>query len=368
MKANNTQRIFGLDLMRAFAILMVLCSHILWIYPAKRNFITSAFEVFGLWGVEVFFVLSGFLIGGMLYKIYTQAHFRKQDVLVFLKRRWFRTLPNYYLVLIINILLAYYIGYEAKSVWKYFFFLQNFLTPMLPFFPESWSLSVEEFAYLLLPIALLFSMFIKVKNKSKRFISVIAALILFFVTMKIVYHFANTNSTMTHWNMALKSVVIYRIDAILIGVAMAWFSKNYSNFWKKYKQSCFVLGTLVLMFIFAGVSYFKIFIDKHSFFWNVLYLPINSIGFALFLPILSEWKTTKYYFSGIVKFISKVSYSVYLIHYCIVLQLMKNWIDTTKYTIPQLHVFTVVYLIITFGLSFLLYRYYEKPIMDRRDR
>lgn len=368
MNTNNKQRIFGLDLMRAVAILMVLSSHVLWIYPNKKNIITSAFEVFGLWGVEIFFVLSGFLIGGILYRSYLTTSFGKQEIFVFLKRRWFRTLPNYYLVLIINIGLAYYIGYETKALWEYFFFLQNFSTTMLPFFPESWSLSVEEFTYLLLPLLLFVSLFIKVKNKSIRFISVIGLSMLFFFLAKLYYNYTATSSNMTDWNLSLKSVVIYRVDAVLIGVAMVWIYHNYTNIWKKNKRICFLLGSLILMFIFGGVSYFRIYIDSNPFFWNVLYLPINSIGFALFLPVLSQWKTSKQFFAKPIEFVSLVSYSVYLIHYCIVLQLMKFWIDTTKYTMMQLHIFTVAYLITTFTLSFLLYTYYEKPMMNRRDR
>jgi peptidoglycan/LPS O-acetylase OafA/YrhL len=148
---NNHTRIFGLDLMRTIAILMVLSGHCLWIYPQDDSLFHQLLQLFGFFGVEIFFVLSGFLIGKILYHLYLKDDFSLATVFYFLKRRWFRTFPNYYLVLLINILIAGFIGQETPKLWRYFFFLQNFKITMLPFFTESWSLSIEEFAYIVLP-------------------------------------------------------------------------------------------------------------------------------------------------------------------------------------------------------------------------
>ena len=112
---HSEKRIFGLDLMRAVAILMVLSSHLLWIYPPNNGIISQVFQLFGYLGVEIFFVLSGFLIGRIVYRLYLQDDFTISSVLYFLKRRWFRTLPNYYLVLLINILIFKHILYRRTS-------------------------------------------------------------------------------------------------------------------------------------------------------------------------------------------------------------------------------------------------------------
>ena len=185
MTNKTTERVFGLDLMRAMAICMVLCSHILWIYNPKDGIIRQLFALFGFLGVEFFFVLSGFLIGRILYKIYIRENFAIKSVLYFLKRRWFRTLPNYYLVLLINIVITISLNRQMHKSLScpmpklelYFVFLQNGLSKMATFFPfgfskmstffpESWSLSVEEWAYLILPISLLLlSLLYKPKNK-----------------------------------------------------------------------------------------------------------------------------------------------------------------------------------------------------------
>lgn len=365
---NSSNRIFGLDLMRTTAILMVLCSHILWIYPNPIPLISQVFTLFGYWGVEIFFVLSGFLIGKILYKLYIQEDFTIKAVLYFLKRRWFRTLPNYFLVLLMAIVLEWSIGYPLKNIGVYFLFLQNFASPMKPFFPESWSLAVEEFAYLITPFALLAATFFKPKNKSKRFILVVVLLIVVFFVNRVIYNFSTSNTTMTQWNLSLKVVVIYRIDAILIGIAASWISLNFTGFWEKQKINLAFLGCILLLFKFVGVGYFHILIDTHPFFWNVLYLPFTSIVFALFLPVLSNWKFKANRLSKPITFVSLISYSIYILHYSIILQLMKYFVDTTFFTTFQLHFFTFCYLTVTFFLSFLLYKYFEKPIMNLRDK
>lgn len=365
----DKQRVFGLDVMRATAILMVLCSHILSIYPKSNNIISEIFKFFGFWGVEIFFVLSGFLIGSILYKSYVQENFTIQSVFYFLKRRWFRTLPNYFLVLFLNVILAVSFGFYMKDAGYYFFFGQNFATTMKPFFPESWSLSVEEFAYLIVPFALLAgTLLVKPKNKSKRFILIVLFLMAVVFINRIIYNFTTSNTTLDQWNLSLKAVVIYRIDSILIGIAASWLSLNYSEFWQKQKENLAFIACVALCVMIVGLGYFKILIETHPFFWNVGYLPITSIIFALFLPILSQWQSAPGWFSKPITFVSLISYSVYLLHYSIVLQLMKYFVDTASFLTFQLHSFTFCYLVITFFLSFLLYKFFEKPIMDLRKR
>ena len=367
---HSEKRIFGLDLMRAIAIVMVLSSHILWIYPPDNGIISQVFQLFGYLGVEIFFVLSGFLIGRIVYRLYLRDDFTVSSVLYFLKRRWFRTLPNYYLVLLINILISFIVGYSIQDVWKYFFFLQNFASPMLPFFTESWSLSVEEFAYLLFPVALfLKTLLVKPINKSRFFLYVVIGFIFFFFFTKVWYAFTTPFSAINQWNLGLKAVVIYRLDAIFLGVLFSWISLNFTAFWIKGKYVMAVLGLFLVGFLFAGVGYFQLTFTSFPLFWIIFYLPLTSLTVALFLPFLAEWKTVHFVFiQKTIVFISVISYSVYLLHYGVVLQLMKHFFNTEGLALHQLHFYTFIYLIITFFLSTLLYKFYEKPMTDLRDK
>ena len=368
MEPNLKQRIFGLDVLRTTAIIMVVCSHILWIYPKSNAFISILFELFGFWGVELFFVLSGFLIGSILYKTFVNESFTLKSVFYFLKRRWFRTLPNYYLVLLLNILIAYLLGFSIENMGSYFLFLQNFASKSPVFFPESWSLSIEEFTYLLLPFSLFFVGLVKLKNKTKLFLLVIVALILVFWMNKFYYHSQHTISNLSEWNLNLKSVLIYRIDAILMGVLAAWISLNFSEFWKKSKTIFALIGFGFLFFLMFGILPLNLTIEQNPFFWNVLYLPITSVAFAFLLPFFSEWKMYTNPVLYPVELISKISYSIYLLHYSIILQLLKVFMDTSQMSTTERHFFTFIYLTITFLLSYILYRFYEKPIMNWRDK
>ena len=368
---NNTitKRVFGLDLMRAIAILMVVSGHCLWVFPESNRFLYQLFVLFGFFGVEIFFVLSGFLIGKILYQLYLNDNFSIATVFYFLKRRWFRTLPNYFLILLVNIVIAAFIGYSLPSLWRYFFFLQNFKVTMLPFFPESWSLSVEEFAYLILPFFLLiFALLFKPKNKKRFFLLVVVSLILIFFCNKIYYQNTTTNTTIDQWNLSLKSVVLYRLDSIFIGVFCSWLYYNAPSFWLKYTYLLLVLVTLFFGFLFVGIGHFGLFIDTHPTLWNVFYLPFVSIAVACFLPFLSEWKEEKSALQKPITLLSIISYSAYLLHYSIILQLMKYFIPLDSKNQMLLYVFVLVYFIITFILSYLLYRFYEKPMMDLRDK
>ncbi|MGV9004854.1 acyltransferase family protein [Flavobacterium sp.] len=366
-KQSQTSRIFGLDLMRAIAILMVLFGHCLWIFPQSDDIFYQFLQLFGFFGVELFFVLSGFLIGNILLKLFVQNQFTVKTALHFLKRRWFRTLPNYFLILIINVILAALIGYKIQDTWRYFFFLQNFNTTMLPFFPESWSLSVEEFAYIFLPILLVLANAFSKKSKANTYLFSVLLLIVASFVAKIFYTNFTTNVTLDQWNLSVKSVVLYRLDSIYIGVFASWIFNYYTKLWAKFKYVSMMLGFLIFFTLFFELGRIGLLIETHPYFWNVLYLPITSIAVALLLPVLSLWNTKTSFFQQLIAFISKISYSIYLLHYSLILYLMKYFIDLSSFTKLGLYIFTSSYLMIVFILSALLYRFYEKPMMDLRD-
>lgn len=73
---------------------------------------------------------------------------------VFLVRRWLRTLPAYYVVLLILVLLALWNAQPLSGVWRYLFFLQNAAPEYTHFFGVSWNLSIEQWAYIFTPLLL----------------------------------------------------------------------------------------------------------------------------------------------------------------------------------------------------------------------
>jgi len=366
---NNPQRIFGLDLMRAVAILMVLSSHCLWIYPESNSFIAQLLKLFGFLGVEIFFVLSGFLIGRILLQSYLKDDFSFSQVRDFLKRRWFRTFPNYFLILLVNILIASVIGYKIESLWKYFFFVQNFSGVMPAFFPESWSLAVEEWAYIVLPLLLLLiTPFVAPKNKSKFFILLLFLLLIISLLAKIICYQNTGYTNLDIWNTSLKAVVIYRLDAIFYGVLASWIYCQHQNFWKRNKSFFLVVGVLCFLFIAFGIGKIGFTAEGQNKYLYMAHLPIVSVSISFFLPFLSGWKSEKSKLKRPVVFVSLISYSIYLLHYSVILQLMKYFMPTEDYSMLQKQVFTFIYLLLTIILSYGLYIWYEKPMMDLREK
>lgn len=369
MKINYEKRIFGLDIMRAIAILLVVCSHAVWIFPQTKNVVTDLMSLAGVIGVEIFFVLSGFLIGKLIYNLFVFSEFSRKDITYFWVRRWFRTLPNYYLILVFNVLLALFLGTSMPdNLWQYFFFMQNFSWEMPLFFGESWSLPIEEFAYIIGPLLLYLVLFLKLKiNKSRLFCIVTCLIILFFMMTKVYYNISHRGTGMMFWNVNLKAVTIYRIDAIYYGVLAACISLVKPNFWRRFRVLFLIIGGL----IFVGLNFIiptqQIFIESHPFFWNVLYLPINSIAIALTLPLLSHIKSAPKLIVVPITIISLISYSMYLIHYSVVMQLMKYFFPTEGLSNSNLMIYLSIYFTITLMGSYALYAFFERPMTNLRD-
>lgn len=150
-------RIIGLDLLRAISIILVLFSHGGGFFLRTSHSLLSPIVYMGITGVEIFFILSGYLIGTILIKNFKDGCTLKKAK-IFLIRRWFRTIPNYLLFLLINLLVFYFThdsDFTTSRMTSLFFhhltFTQNFSSyEITTFFPESWSLSIEEWFYVLI--------------------------------------------------------------------------------------------------------------------------------------------------------------------------------------------------------------------------
>ncbi|MFP4846379.1 acyltransferase family protein [Winogradskyella sp. PE311] len=369
MSINKSNRIFGLDLMRAVAIILVLISHSIWVIPITNPRINELVALSGYLGVEIFFVLSGFLIGKILFRIYISVDFKIKDFGHFLVRRWFRTLPNYYLILLVNILIAICLGTKLPNdLWQYFVFFQNLAWPMSSFFGESWSLSIEEFAYILGPLVLYLT-FILNRNtaKSKLFLGVTVFIIVGFTLARLFYNSFNEVSNMTIWNRSLKAVVIYRVDAIYYGVLAAYISVQYPKFWMNCKFYGLVIGVFSIVGLNIFIPQLSLFIEISPLFWNIFYVAINSIAIACLLPYLSNVKSVSYLISKPVTFISIISYAIYLTHFSLVVKFIQQLKVSGPFANSNLILLTL-YIGLTILLSYLLFRFYEKPITNLRDR
>src|SRR5262249_32608758 len=147
-------RLPQLDLLRGIAILMVLGAH-----PVAKINESGCFWLVaypwghaGWTGVNLFFVLSGFLVGGLLFaEIHATANLNPGRFLV---RRMFKLWPSYYLYLIFLLLVAARGGLDPRILLPFFVHVQNYHDGIIAIAPHTWSLAVEEHFYVLLPVFL----------------------------------------------------------------------------------------------------------------------------------------------------------------------------------------------------------------------
>ena len=149
--AGPADRLPGLDFLRAIAIGGVLIYHAsLFDFVSRDHWVVR----FGWMGVDLFFVLSGYLIAGQLFRPWARGE--APDYRRFFARRWLRTLPAY--LAMVALYFALPVVRERPDIqplWQFLTFTQNFALdfPIPGAFSHAWSLCVEEQFYLAFPLA-----------------------------------------------------------------------------------------------------------------------------------------------------------------------------------------------------------------------
>ena len=147
-------KLYGLDHLRTLAITLVLVYHYGRIFPHPEW--TNTYSKFGWTGVDLFFVLSGYLIASQLFA--TMANGQKIAIRTFYLKRFFRIFPAYLLVVILYFSFPFIREREALSpLWKYLTFTQNLGLDLRTHgtFSHAWSLCIEEQFYLIFPLIIL---------------------------------------------------------------------------------------------------------------------------------------------------------------------------------------------------------------------
>lgn len=364
-QVNYNKRIYGLDIMRAIAIALVLVSHGKGIFEPFYGSADSM-RLGGFLGVELFFVLSGFLIGGILIKVFEkESEFDNKVMGNFWIRRWFRTLPNYYFVLAIHIIMTLvFTGAFDREYLSFFAFLQNFHQPQAGLFPEAWSLAVEEWFYLMLPTALFVINRITKPlgySKQKRFFITIMMLTLGITALRVLYVVWKD----PNWDWGLRRIVIYRLDAIMYGVIAAYFHHYFKSKWTEWKRPLFILGSI--MTCAAMVLYFyDMKSESPTVLGRILLFPWLSISFAMMLPAANSIRAGKGFLHRFITHTSIISYSLYLFHYSILLHLMQMVIVPSN--VFEASILYTLYWSVAFIVSTIVYNLLEVPVMKLRDK
>ena len=362
-KKELQDRNFGLDLIRCLAILMVLADHSLLAFYNLPPF-KAITAYLGILGVDLFFVLSGFLIGTILIKIHNKDSVTTfKSVKSFWIRRWFRTLPNYFFIFAVYLIFfkAYslYIPYHKLAL--YVVFLQTCFTRNQWFYGVAWSLSIEEWFYLLFPLGLILFQRLLKNNKQKVMVAVIAGFLISCLLLRIFVALR----LHSEWDEGIRKQMPLRLDSIAVGVLAAWIKFYYKQIWESYKNAIALAGS-ILFFVLTGVLYYtflKAGAVYGNFFINTFYFTLMSIALAMFLPFAYSLQLTNFkYLKYFVTYVSILSYSIYLIHP--IFSYLVQYYFQGKLSPP---IMVVMLWVLTFAASHLVYNLFEKRVTMLRD-
>jgi peptidoglycan/LPS O-acetylase OafA/YrhL len=293
----------ALDGLRGVAILLVVLYH-------NFGFIKQSY--FGWLGVDLFFVLSGFLITSILLKDIGKPGYLKN----FFIRRILRIFPLYYLILIIFLILFPLFGLYKKELhyftqhqWWLWTYLQNWLYSFYlisdaKFLTHLWSLAVEEQFYLLWPFIIL------LVKKPKRLLFIMVLMLLLVITARSVIWFYRVED--------LNYTTLYtftRIDGICIGSIIALLMK--------YKPDMIGKNMTAIVLFLAVINFIFYFINQNG---NYSYPYFAFVGYttfcAMFGLLLHEVviNDDKYFANRILSFrplifFGKISYGFYVYHW-----------------------------------------------------
>lgn len=354
----KTSRIPELDGIRGMAILFVLLYHYFSLTNGYIPWVRSAFAL-GWAGVDLFFVLSGFLIGGILLDSKESANYFK----TFYRRRVFRIMPLYYIWIAIYFGLALFVGNPEtwRSVPIYLLFLQNSAKINhgnlgTAWLGHLWSLSVEEQFYLVIPLAI-------------RFLKRRPLVLLLWTTVAV----APVSRILLHLHLtahpaAQYMLTICRADALAMGVllAVAWRSEKCKAKFCRYQGwiigAVLVLLTTVFYLAVWQPSQYSLtmalwgFSAVDAFFVGLVALALMQPGGLWALVCRSPFLIE----------LGRISYCLYVVHQVINLGCHKILLhDIPRADSPRALGTTVLAAFLAYGVSTISWKFFEYPLIQR---
>ena len=300
MSHNNKLRISSIDGLRAISILFVLIDH--YIYFSGNNFLNPYFSflINGKNGVDIFFIISGFLITTILVK----EHLRDGQISLttFFLRRAFRILPALYFLLFIYFILSKsnVIHFSMQTLLNSIFLVSQLKGVRWENF-HLWSLSVENIFYILLPLFL---------NRFKNipYVKIFYSSIILLLILPFIRYYFYTQTNLSTFN------IFFRCEGLIFGVLIALITLFVQPKIKFSHISLVFISTVVIIILINFISSFN-----NSITLNYILKQYSSIlyvfVFALLFWCVINLKTGIIYSilnNSILTFIGIISYSLYL--------------------------------------------------------
>lgn len=365
MNQDISQKYYGLDHLRTLAIFSVFLFHYFILSGGKPGWLPD-FAKFGWTGVDLFFVLSGFLISSQLFEQIKQG--QRISFRAFFLKRFFRIIPAFLFTLGLYFCFPVFREKESlPSLWKFLTFTQNFGLDLRNSgtFSHAWSLCVEEHFYLVLPLLLIALQ--KSDRMKKSFWLIIVFFFLGFACRTYSFnHFylpdIDSENAGVRWYQYIYYPTYNRLDGILAGVSIAATVKFRPIFWSKmsaYGHVFIIIGLAIL----TGAYYLCY--EQQTFNASIFGFPLIAVGYASLLmgaispgSFLYKWNST------LSSLIASLSYAIYLTH--------KGVIHITHQFLNEYNLndnFLLIICIATCLIAgMLLHFIIEKPFMQLRSK
>lgn len=296
-KAIVRARAVELDFLRGIAIIAVMGYHFRSVDPGLTvvSIVQYPFTHFGREGVNLFFTLSGFLVGGLLLKQY--AEHGAIDARRFIVRRIFKIWPAYYVLIAFHAIVRRH-PLDTFLV-QNLMHVQNYLGTSIS---QTWSLAVEEHFYLVLPAVLL--VFVRWRFGVRAIVATLGGVCMVVLALRSIAVAAG------HLDAAL-AYTQYRIDALLAGVMLAAVYWMAPDLYRRFARRTWLLVALV-----AGLMAWLGFGTPHDALDESIGYTIQSIGFVALIVLMLEHAGTirgTWWFRA-VAWVGVYSYGIYLWH------------------------------------------------------
>lgn len=328
-------------------------------------FYHAKFEWFqqGYLGVDVFFVISGFLIGNIIFSEIKNYQFKFS---IFYTRRLRRLMPSLVVTIVSSYIIFYYvflpedfellknsIPYTLLFFGNIFFWnTSDYFSPSTDIMPLShlWSLAIEEQFYFIFPLVIFFIFKNKVISRHIKLLLFLGIVLSFFYTISGYYNLPFDCPTSNCIEVTNFYWLHTRVWEILVGVLLNFVNLNSSFFNKNF----IYLGSLLILLSF-------------NFSLNSLSHP--GVGtlltiFGTIIVIISSLKNDDNLLSrsSLLYFLGKISYSLYLIHFPIFV--IKNYFDFKVNLFQNFDIAATLLIFLSVFIAFFMWKYIETPFRD----
>ncbi len=351
----STKNNHWLDICRASAIMLVLLSHgrrlLDTIYPDAH-----LLKFGGFLGVEIFFVLSGFLIGIIIIEKSTNSRSHWYWIPHFWGRRFLRTYPNYLLFLFCNwLVIDTWRPESMPELWHYMTFTQSLISGHPSFFGEAWSLAIEEIFYFSIPMVMLFTWR---SSAVQALLTTLLILLTFSLVMRIFVVCGEPSLTFNQ----VRSTALLRLDSIMIGVLTSYLYFHGVIWRERLIKAAPWLASLLIPVMIISMQPDRI-MDE-SILLKIFLFPIANIAAAGLLIFGINWEINGFIYR-LIRPVARWSYSAYLIN-LLVLSAMAFYLPPV--TINTAIIYWLFFICITLTLSAINYNFFERKILLFRDR